>query len=99
MIEVAAGSQEQLRISITDHRGLLIDLSTASPKYELKDSAGAFVFGDGTYANAIATTASGMVIYPEVDHTGLSGDYALYVWFVDGTQEVRRGPYWYRVVA
>jgi hypothetical protein len=98
-IAVASGSNEELLVEITDHRGLLSDLSSAGPKWELTDDANAFVFGDGTYANAEAATAQGMTIAAQVDHAGLTaGQYALYVWFQEGTQEIRRGPYWYKVV-
>jgi hypothetical protein len=99
MIAAAVGSVEELIVEITDHRGLLTDLSGAGCKYELTDSDGTFIFGDGTYANAEAATGAGMTVVSEVDHSGLTpGQYALYVWFQDGTQTVRRGPYWYKVV-
>jgi len=101
-IAVAKGSKEELLVEITDHRGALSDLSGAGPKFDVTDDAGAFVYGNGTYAGAQAATAQGMTIAALVDHA-LGGftagnQYALYVWFVDGTQQVRRGPYWYKVV-
>ena len=102
MIAVASGSKEELIVEITDHRGLLSDLASAGAKYEVTDDAGAFLRGDGTYANAEGATGIGMTIVSEVDHneSGVpwaTGNYALYVWFTDGTQKIRRGPYWYKV--
>jgi hypothetical protein len=95
-IAVAAGSIEELVVEITDHRGLLTTLTGC--KFELTDDAGTFIFGNGTYAGAVAATAQGMSVVANVDHTGLTpGQYALYVWFQDGSQTVRRGPYWYTV--
>jgi len=101
MIAVPVGSNEELLVEITDYRGQLTDLSGNGPKFDLTDDAepANYILGDGTYANAEAATASGMVIAALIDHAGFTpGMYALYVWFQDGSQNVRRGPHWYKVV-
>lgn len=101
--QVTKGSKEELRVAITDNGETPItDLSTSVPKFEIMDDA-AFKLGDGTYANAIASTAVGMTIKSIVDHNTagtpwIVGDYRLFVWFVVATQQIRKGPYHYQVV-
>jgi len=104
LTEVAQGSKEELVVIITDIHEVVDNLASSVPKYDIWDNANnVYKRGDGTYANAVAATASGMKILAEVDHNSAGvpwavGDYSLFVWFTVGTQVVRKGPFEYSVV-
>lgn len=102
--QITRGSKEEILIDITDRRGLVTDLSTAGPKQDVRlgDNSAYKQTSDGTYANAVVASASGLTVIATVDTLvgGIwaAGAYKLYVWFVVGTQTVRKGPYLFEVV-
>lgn len=99
---VASGSRERLTVTIVDRSGGVTDLSAAGPKFDVIDFNDNYKYGDGTYANGQAATASGMVITAEVDAASggnwTTGDYRFFVWFQIGTEKVRKGPFEFAVV-
>lgn len=97
--QVAVGSEEELIVDFSDRTGGITTLSGV--KWELYDVTGAtFVFGDGTYTNAESGTADGLSAIANVDHAGLTpGTFALYIWFTVGGNNIRKGPFYYSVVA
>jgi hypothetical protein len=99
---VAQGSKENFQVIITDREGSITTLAGSNPKFDVMDSADAFKYGDGTYANAQAATATLMVINALVDTnnggTWAEGEYRLFVWFVIGSETVRKGPFYFDVV-
>ena len=96
---VAAGSEEELLVDVSDRTEALASLS--GTKHEVYDNtANAWEIGDGTYANAVASTSSGLTIISLIDHAGFTpGPYSLYVWFQVGGNNIRKGPFEYTVIA
>jgi len=99
---VSQGTKENFQVIITDREGSITTLASSVPKFDVMDSADAFKYGDGTYANAQAATALVMVINCLVDTNfgGIwaEGEYRLFVWFVVGSETVRKGPFFFDVV-
>jgi len=99
---VAQGSKETFQVIITDREGTITTLASAVPKFDVMDFAEAFKYGDGTYANAQSATAALMVINALVDTNQggvwAEGEYRLFVWFVVGSETVRKGPFFFDVV-
>ena len=99
---VTQGTKENFQVIITDREESITDLSTSGPKFDVMDSADAFKYGDGTYANAQAATATLMVINCLVDTMSggvwAEGEYRLFVWFTIVSEVVRKGPFFFDVV-
>lgn len=99
---VAQGTKETFQVIITDREGTITTLVGTNPKFDVMDSADAFKYGDGTYANAQAATAVAMVISCIVDTnnggTWAEGEFRLFVWFVVGSETIRKGPFYFDVV-
>jgi hypothetical protein len=99
---IAQGSKEDVLAIITDRSGIITNLASSVPKFEVLDSAELFKYGNGTYAGAQAATGSGLIISCLVD-TNLGGlwaigQYRFFVWFVQGAEIVRKGPFYFQVV-
>jgi hypothetical protein len=99
---VTQGTKENFQVIITDKEGAVTELASSTPKFDVMDEGDVFKYGDGTFANAQAATASGMVITALVDtnNGGVwdEGDYRLFVWFVVGSETIRKGPFFFQVV-
>lgn len=97
--QVAAGSNEPLNVDVSDRLGGVTTLSGV--KYEVYDvGASAWKIGTGAYAGATAGTASGMTAICQVNTASwAAGVYALYVWFQVGGNNIRKGPFYFNVVA
>lgn len=98
---VTQGTKEKFQVLITDREGVITDLSSSVPKFDVMDAADAFKYGDGTYANGQAATAAAMIISALVDTNfggvWAEGEYRLFVWFVVGTETIRKGPFFFTV--
>lgn len=99
---VTQGTKETFQVIITDREGSITTLASSVPKFDVMDSADLFKYGDGTYTNAQAATAVLMVISCLVDTNfggvWAEGEYRLFVWFVVGSETVRKGPFFFDVV-
>ena len=99
---VTQGTKETFQVIITDREGTVTTLAGTNPKFDVMDSADAFKYGDGTYANAQAATAAVMVINCLVDTnnggTWAEGEYRLFVYWVVGSETIRKGPFYFDVV-
>lgn len=102
LTNVTRGTKERLTVDIVDRSGAVTDLASSTPKFDVLDETETYKYGNGTYAGATAATASGMTITALVDSNngGLwaEGDYRLFVWFVVGTETIRKGPFEFALV-
>lgn len=93
---VAKGSKENVRITFVDNAGLVTDLSTSGPTFDVID------FGDVFKVTAASATASGMTITVLLDTTvggvWAEGEYRLFVKFTVGSEVIRKGPYPFQIV-
>lgn len=99
---VAKGSKEPLLVDVSDRLSLLTTLS--GTKYEVYNVTGAaYKVGDGTYAGASAATSNDLTVIAVVDTASgggwAVGTYALYVWFTVSGNNIRKGPFYFDVVA
>lgn len=99
---VSQGTKENFQVIITDREGSITTLASSVPRFDVMDELDAFKYGDGTYAGASSATATLMVINCLVDTNfgGIwaEGEYRLFVWFVVGSETVRKGPFFFDVV-
>ena len=99
---VTQGTKENFRVLITDHENAITTLASAVPRFDVMDAVDAFKYGDGTYANAQAASAVLMVINCLVDTNNggiwAEGEYRLFVWFVIGSETIRKGPFFFDVI-
>ena len=93
---LARGTDEIIRVTQEDRSELVTDLSTSSPTFTVKDSAGADKVTDAS------ASATGLVISVPLDTNvgGMwaAGEYRLYVKFTVGGEVVRKGPYYFTLV-
>jgi hypothetical protein len=99
---VAKGTKETFQYIAVDRDGAITDLTGATPKFDVLDFNEAYKYGNGTFAGAQAATASGLKISCLVDTNvgGIwaEGDYRLFVYFVIGSEVIRKGPFFFQVV-
>lgn len=93
---VAKGSKENVRVTFVDDTGLVTDLSTSGPTFDVLDSADVFKVTAG------AATASGLVVTVPLDTTvggvWAEGEYRLFVKFTIGAEVIRKGPYYFTII-
>ena len=96
---VAVGSNEPLIVDVSDRTGGLTSIT--GQKHEVYNvTTPGWKVGDGTYAGASASTSAGLSIISQINHASWApGTYALYVWFTVSGSNVRKGPFYYTVVA
>lgn len=96
MGSIAKGTKENVHVDFVDRSGTVSSLSGSSPTFDVLDSA------DVAKATAVAATASGLRITVLLDTTlgGIwaEGEYRLFVKFTVGSQEIRKGPYYFMIV-
>jgi len=92
---IAKGSKENIRVSMTDRSGTVTDLSGSSPTFDVID------FADVFKVTAGAATASGLVINVPLDSNAggvwANGEYRLFVKFSVGSEVVRKGPFYFNI--
>jgi hypothetical protein len=93
---VAKGTKENVRVTMVDRSGVVTDLSSSGPTFDVIDAAEVFKVTAGS------ATASGMVITLLLDTTvggvWAEGDYRLFVKFTVGSEVVRKGPYYFTII-
>lgn len=94
--QIAKGSKENIRITVTDRSNTVTDLSTSGPTFDVIDSSEVYK------VTASGATASGMVITALLDTTvggtWAEGEYRLFVKFTVGAEVVRKGPFYFDVI-
>lgn len=93
---LAKGTKENIRATFVDRSGVVTDLSSSGPTFDVIDSAEVFKVTGG------AATASGMTVTLLLDTTvggvWAEGDYRLFVKFTVGSELVRKGPYYFTII-
>lgn len=99
---VTVGTKENFQVIITDRDASITTLASSVPRFDVLDFNEAYKYGNGTYAGASSATAVLMVINCLVDTLNggewAEGEYRLFVWFVVGSETVRKGPFYFDVV-
>lgn len=93
---LAKGTKETVQIDFEDRSGLVTDLSTSGPTFDVLDSADAFKVTAGS------ASASGLRISVPLDcnTTGTpwaEGEYRLFVKFSVGSDVIRKGPFYFTI--
>jgi hypothetical protein len=92
---LAKGTKENIRVTMTDRSGTVTDLSGSSPTFDVLDEA------DVTKVTAGSAAASGLVITVPLDTTvgGVwdNGEYRLFVKYTVGSEVVRKGPFYFTI--
>src|SRR4029079_15153732 len=90
---VAKGTKENVRCVYVDEAGLVTDLSSSGPTFDVIDETDTFK------VTAASASAAGMVITVLLDTTvggvWAEGEYRLFVKFTVGSQVIRKGPYFF----
>lgn len=91
------GTKEYLIVDVADLLGTLVTLDGTTPKYDVKDQAGAFKYTQQ------AATNSAMRLYCLIDTllggTWAAGNYRLYINFTTAPELPRLGPFTFAVDA
>lgn len=93
-IRLTKGTKEYVPVDVVDGSGSVTDLSGATPRYDVLDSANTVIY------NAATPTASAMQLRCLLDTTATgptgqawaNGVYRLFVKFTAGSEIVRLGP-------
>jgi hypothetical protein len=93
---LAKGTKENVRVTYVDRSGVVTNLASSGPTFDVLDSADVFK------VTAASATASGMVVTLLLDSTvggvWAEGDYRLFVKFTVGSEVVRKGPYYFTII-
>lgn len=92
---IAKGSKENIRVTMTDRSGTVTDLSSSSPTFDVLDE------NNVAKVTAGSATASGLVITVPLDTNagGVwdNGEYRLFVKYSVGSEVVRKGPFYFTI--
>ena len=93
---VSKGSKENVRVTFVDRSGVVTDLTTSAPTFDVLDAADVFK------VTAAAATGSGLVVTVPLDTTvggtWAEGEYRLFVRFSVGAELIRKGPYYFTII-
>ena len=93
---VAKGTKENVRVTYVDRAGLVSDLSSSGPTFDVIDSADVFkVTGASASASGLTVT---LLLDTTVGGVWAEGDYRLFVKFTVGSEVIRKGPYYFTIV-
>lgn len=93
---VSKGSKEHFHYDAVDRTGVVTDLSSSGPTFDVIDSTDVFKVTAGS------ATASGMRITALVDTTvggtWAEGEYRWFVKFTVGSEVIRKGPFYFTII-
>lgn len=93
-IRLTKGTKEYVPVDVVDGSGATTDLSGATPKYDVLNDAGSYIYTAAT-PTATLMRLSCLIDTTSTGPTGVAwatGAYRLFVTFTAGSEKVRLGP-------
>lgn len=93
---VAKGSKENVHVDLTDRTGVVTDLTSSGPTFDVIDSADVFKVTAGS-ASAAGLRIT-VLLDTTVGGTWAEGEYRLFVKFTVGSEIIRKGPFYFTII-
>lgn len=93
---ISKGTKENIRVTFVDRTGLVTDLSSSGPTFDVIDSAEVFKVTAGSATGSALTIT--VPLDTTVGGTWAEGDYRLFVKFTVGAEVIRKGPYYFTII-